>query len=113
LPLPAQLGDELRRLLEHLQRLLQVDDVNAVALAEDVFLHLGIPALGLMPEVDSRFEQFLHGDSCQWSSLVDCIRVVDCRLARIYPACGEICKTSPGAVSSPGLKICSPKTAFN
>jgi hypothetical protein len=26
-----------------------------------------------MPEVDSRFEQFLHGDGCQTASFVDCI----------------------------------------
>ena len=62
LPVAARSATNLRRFLEHLQRLLQVDDVNAVALAEDVFLHLGIPALGLMPEVNASFEQFLHGD---------------------------------------------------
>ena len=43
-------------------RLLQVDDVDAVALAEDVVLHLRVPALGLVPEVDAGFEQLLHGD---------------------------------------------------
>ena len=64
----------LRGVLEHLQGLLQVDDVNPVALAEDVFLHLGIPALGLMPEVNASFEQLLHGDCGQTTSFVDCIR---------------------------------------
>ena len=73
LPLRAQLGDKLRRVLEQLERLLQVDDVNSVALAEDVFLHLRIPALGLMPEVNTRFEQLLHGDGRQCSSFLDCI----------------------------------------
>ena len=78
----GQVGDELGRLFEHLERLLQVDDVNAVALAEDVFLHLGVPALGLMPEVNASFEQFLHSDICQCSSLVEaagvrCIRCLD------------------------------------
>ena len=66
----GEVGDELGRLLEHLQGLLQVDDVNAVALAEDVFLHLGVPALGLMPEVNASFEQFLHGDVGQTTSLL-------------------------------------------
>ena len=33
------------------QRLLQVDDVDAVALGEDVALHLRVPAAGLVPEV--------------------------------------------------------------
>ena len=65
----AKIGDIIRRVLEHLQRLLQVDDVNAVALAKDVFLHLRIPTLGLMPEVHTCFEQFLHSDGRQWISL--------------------------------------------
>jgi hypothetical protein len=69
LALGGEFDDELRRFLEHLEGLLQIDDVNAVALAEDVFLHPGIPALGLMPEVDSCFEQLLHGDSGQTTSL--------------------------------------------
>ena len=64
---------ELRRFLEHLQRLLQVDDVNPVALAEDILLHLRIPALRLMPEVNSGFEQLFHGDISQVTSLLDCI----------------------------------------
>src|SRR6185369_8775317 len=62
----AQVGHKLRRVFEQLQRLLQVDDVNPIALAEDVFLHLGIPALGLMPEVNTRFEQLLHCDRGHW-----------------------------------------------
>src|SRR5207244_10932604 len=59
---------ELRRFFEHLERLLHIDDVNAIALSEDVFLHLGIPALRLMPEVNTRFEQLLHGDVSQLTS---------------------------------------------
>src|SRR6185295_18651049 len=38
------------------------DDVDPVALAEDVLLHLRVPTLGLVPEVDPRFEQLLHRD---------------------------------------------------
>jgi hypothetical protein len=34
--------------------------VDPVALGEDVLAHLRIPAPGLMPEVDARFEQLLH-----------------------------------------------------
>ena len=60
----GEVGDELGRLFEHLEGLLEVDDVNAVALAEDVLLHLGVPALGLMPEVNASFEQFFHRDVC-------------------------------------------------
>ena len=53
---------ELGGLVEHLDRLLQIDDVDPVALAEDVRLHLRVPAPGLVPEVDARLEQLLHGD---------------------------------------------------
>ena len=75
LPEAGLFGNELQRFLEELERLLQVDDVNAVALAEDVFLHLRIPVLGLVPEVNTCFEQFLF---CQWrhdSSIGGCARV--------------------------------------
>src|SRR5438034_899435 len=60
--LGRQLLDVLKGLLEQAIGLLQVDDVDPVALAEDVFLHLRVPALGLVPEVDPRLEQLLHGD---------------------------------------------------
>ncbi len=43
-------------------RLLEVDDVDAAALAEDVRLHLGVPAAGLVAEVDAAGEQVLHAD---------------------------------------------------
>ena len=42
------------------RRLLQVDDVDAAALAEDVRLHLGVPAARLVAEVDAAREQVLH-----------------------------------------------------
>ena len=44
------------------QRLLQVDDVDAVALGEDEALHLGVPATGLVPEVDAALEELAGGD---------------------------------------------------
>jgi hypothetical protein len=62
---------------------LQVDNVNTVALSEDVFLHLGIPALGLMPEVNSSFEQFLHGDVSQSTSSFGLHPALTRRLLRI------------------------------
>jgi len=70
LPLAGAVGDEVGRLLEELQGLLQVDDVDAVAVTEDVGLHLGIPAAGLVPEVDARFEQCFHGYSNQRCLLI-------------------------------------------
>ena len=60
----------LARVFEHLERFLQVDNVNSVAFSENEFLHFGIPALRLVPEVDARFEQFLHGDIRQLTSFL-------------------------------------------
>ena len=57
----AAVGD---RLLDELvgpvdvgQRLLEVDDVDAVALGEDEALHLGVPTTGLVPEVDAALQE--------------------------------------------------------
>ena len=47
---------------EQLDGLLQVDDVNAVAGAEDVGAHFGIPAAGLVAEVHAGFQHLLHAD---------------------------------------------------
>src|SRR6185369_17508368 len=44
------------------QRLLEIDDVDAVALAEDETLHLGVPTAGLVPEVHTGFEHLSNGD---------------------------------------------------
>ena len=60
LALRGHFAYEARGVLEHFQGFLQVDYVDSVAFAEDVFLHLRIPALGLVPEVNTGFEQFLH-----------------------------------------------------
>ena len=49
--------------------LLEVDDVDAVPLAEDVRLHLRIPALGLVSEVDAGLQQILHRDRAQAASV--------------------------------------------
>src|SRR5262249_12662507 len=64
---------KLARVFKHLERLLQVDDVNAVAFPKDVFLHFGVPALGLVAKVDTRLKQLLHGDVSQNTSLLNCI----------------------------------------
>src|SRR5690606_38673988 len=62
----AAVGDDVPhegvRGLDALQRLLEVDDVDAAALAEDEPLHLRVPAAGLVPEVDTGLQQLLHGD---------------------------------------------------
>ena len=54
--------DELVGAVDVGQRLLQVDDVDAVALGEDEALHLRVPPAGLVTEVDAALEQLPHGD---------------------------------------------------
>src|SRR5918911_5474061 len=57
-----RLTDELVGPVNVGQRLLQVDDVDAVALGEDVALHLRIPTAGLVTKMHAGVEQLLHGD---------------------------------------------------
>src|SRR3989304_396353 len=59
-PAGGQLPDEGVGLAELLQGLLEIDDVDAVALPEDVFLHLGVPPLGLVAEVNPGLQKLLH-----------------------------------------------------
>ena len=54
------LADEVERAREQRHGLRQVDDVDAVAVAEDVRLHLRVPAVGLVAEMRSGLEQLLH-----------------------------------------------------
>jgi hypothetical protein len=72
LSLCRHLADETRGVFEHLQSLLQVDNVDTVTFAEDILLHLRIPALGLVPEVNAGFEQFLHRYCWQTTSSIYC-----------------------------------------
>src|SRR6185503_1864843 len=69
LALGGERGRKLFRLTEQLRRLRQVDDVDPVPLAEDVGLHLRVPALGLVSEVDARLEQILQRDAAQAPSI--------------------------------------------
>ena len=65
-----QVRDELLGVAELLHRLVQIDDVDAVPLSEDVFLHLRVPPLRLVAEVHSGFEQILDRNPGQASSLL-------------------------------------------
>ena len=56
------LGDEVERALEEARRLVEVDDVDAVARAVDERPHLRVPALGLVTEVDARVEELAHAE---------------------------------------------------
>src|SRR6185503_17848416 len=60
-----QIGDKRDRLAKHSLSLLQVDDVNAIALAKDVFLHLWVPAPYLVAEVNAGLQQLFHGNRYQ------------------------------------------------
>ncbi len=64
----AAVGDEVAHVgvarLDAEQGLAQIDEVNAVALAEDESTHLGIPTAGLVSEMDSGVQEFLQGDEC-------------------------------------------------
>ena len=54
--------DELERRVEAADGLGQVDDVDPVALREDVRAHLGVPAARLVAEVDAGLQQLAHRD---------------------------------------------------
>ena len=54
------LANELQGLLEKRQRLIEIDDVGAVSLAEDVIPHERIPATGLMAVMHAGFDERRH-----------------------------------------------------
>ena len=58
----GEVSHERLRLLQALEGLLQVDDVDAAALAEDEAAHLRVPAARLVTEVDSGFQELSHAD---------------------------------------------------
>ena len=53
----GEIGHEVVSVFELRHRLLEIDDVDAVALGEDIGLHLRVPALGLVTEVNARLKQ--------------------------------------------------------
>jgi hypothetical protein len=63
LALRGDILNVLQRVLQQPVRLLQVDDVDAVALTEDVLLHLRVPAPGLVAEMHAGLEQVLDRDA--------------------------------------------------
>jgi hypothetical protein len=56
----GEVADELMRRVEEWDRLLQIEDVNAIALSEDEALHLRVPAIFLVTEVDASFKELLE-----------------------------------------------------
>src|SRR5690606_24732785 len=63
-PVGHGVADEVDGLVQPGNGLLQVDNVDAVALGEDEALHLRVPAPCLMPEVDAGLQELLHADRC-------------------------------------------------
>ena len=51
---------EFTGFIQHTGRLLQVYDMDTVALGEDISLHTGMPAAGLVTEVRPRFKKLLY-----------------------------------------------------
>src|SRR5260370_17829 len=51
---------KLRRATQLQNGLIQIDDVNLVPLLEDVRLHLRVPTLSLVPEMNARFKKLRH-----------------------------------------------------
>src|SRR4029079_11290236 len=83
------------------QRLLQVDDVDAVALGHDEALHLGVPATGLVPEVNAALEELAHGDDGHGRS-VPSVVVRAARAAEpIFSSSQATGATYPGARRAP------------
>src|SRR5215470_2638321 len=57
-----RVAHRLQRAVQHRHGLGEIDDVDVVAGAEDVFRHLRIPAVGLMAEMHAGFQQLAHGE---------------------------------------------------
>jgi hypothetical protein len=68
LALGGEVAHELFGVLEQLDRLAEVDDVDAGTLTEDERLHLGVPALGLVADVPAWFELVFQRAGGQLSS---------------------------------------------
>ena len=62
LALGGRVADEVRGPAQQHDGLLEVDDVDAVARAEDVLLHARVPTLGAVPEVDAALEKLADAD---------------------------------------------------
>ena len=60
--LGGQVANEVVCGFDARHRLVEVDDVDAVALTEDETLHLRVPPTGLVPEVDTGFQHLAHRD---------------------------------------------------
>ncbi len=53
-------ADDLKGARQHRNGLCQVDDVNVITIAEDIRLHLRVPAVRLVAEVDACLKKLAH-----------------------------------------------------
>jgi hypothetical protein len=60
LTLRGKFAHEAAGFAEHFEGFLQVDNVDAVAFPENVFLHFRVPASRLVTEVNAGLQQFFH-----------------------------------------------------
>ena len=56
----GEIAQEFRRRFDLRQRLVEIDDVDAILLVENVLLHPGMPATGLVSEMDTGFYEFIE-----------------------------------------------------
>ena len=91
--------------------LLEIDDVDLVAFAEDVGKHLRVPEACLVAEVDAGLQHVAHRHCCHGACLCDGLslhapRRVDHELPLVAPgrACRRMCGMSPAALL-PGGRV--------
>src|SRR5690625_6308672 len=90
------------------QGLHEVDDVDAVALGEDEAADLGVPASGLVPEMDAALQELAHGDDCHDGVLFlwSWARTVHPSGASAVVAQGLLLGSSPPPVGAgPGARV--------
>ncbi len=58
----SDLAEVIHRVLAQGHGLLEIDDMDLVALAENKGSHFGVPETGLVTEMHARFQHFTHGD---------------------------------------------------
>jgi len=54
-------------MLKCLYRLLQIDDMDTVALGENIGLHCRVPFMGSMPKMNTAFKKRFHRDNTHWT----------------------------------------------
>ena len=62
--LSGNVTDKVVGLVQLLHGLLQVNDIDTIALGEDILRHFGVPAAGLMAEMDASLQKLLHRYDC-------------------------------------------------